>query len=398
LAGIGGVGALGGDDCGGSYAKILSNPAQFLIFRTGQLGDMIAALPAIRAIREQWPKARLTLLCDTHPKSNYVGAADIFRGSGIIDDFEHYEVGSARTTVGRALQRLKLLFRLRRRGFKTLFYLAASIRLPHQVKRDRRFFRVAGIRHFYGMNYFPPVPYRDRSRPLPAAGHEADLLLARLQSDGLKVPAAGQGSLNLELGMAEEGEVAEWLRLQGSDQGKLWIGIGPGSKMPAKRWPLERFESVVSRLIQEFDVWPVVFGGEEDRLIADQLLSTWGRGFNAAGKLSVRAAASALRRCALFLGNDTGTMHLAAAAGTPCVAVFSSRDWPGAWYPYGVERRVFRSTIECEGCYLVECIELGNECLKRISTTEVVDACREVLGRDSRKAEILKTAEALLKS
>jgi len=163
------------------------------------------------------------------------------------------------------------------------------------------------------------------------------------------------------------------------DESKPWIGVGPASKMPAKRWELNRFAQVVRRLIEQFDVCPIVFGGPEDAKVAQDLLNSWGRGYNAAGELSVRGSASALGKCALFLGNDSGTMHLAAAAGTPCVAIFSSRDWPGAWYPYGVEQRVFRSEIECEGCYLVECVERQNECLRRISSDDVLSACTELL-------------------
>lgn len=341
---------------------------------------MIATLPAIWAIRRQWPEARLTLLCDVHPKSNYVGGAEIFRGSGLIEHFEHYEVATPGAhPAATALRRLKLLLRLRRGGFNTLFYLAASIRQPERVRRDRRFFRVAGIRKFYGMDHFPPVPYADTTRPMPMAGHEADLLLARLKFNGVNVPAPGHGCLDLGLGSTEEREVADWLRSQASDEGKRWIGIGPGSKMPAKRWDLGRFAEVVRRLIEQFDVWPIVFGGPEDAKIAQELLGSWNRGFNAAGALSVRGAAAALKKCALFLGNDSGAMHLAAAAGTPCVAIFSSRDWPGAWYPYGVEQRVFRSEIECEGCYLVECVERQNECLRRISADDVLSACAELL-------------------
>jgi hypothetical protein len=139
-----------------------------------------------------------------HPTSNYVGGAAIFRGSGLIDDFEHYEAADPGANFAETvLQRLGLLLRLRRRGFKTLFYLAASIRMPKQVRRDRHFFRAAGIRNFYGMNYFPPVPYVDTTRPMPMAGHEADLLLARLEFDGVSVPEPGHGSLDLGLGSAE---------------------------------------------------------------------------------------------------------------------------------------------------------------------------------------------------
>jgi heptosyltransferase-3 len=173
--------------------------------------------------------------------------------------------------------------------------------------------------------------------------------------------------------------VAGWLGRLPFDNNRLWIGVGPGSKMPAKRWPEERFREVMAELIKEFDVWPVVFGGAEDAGLGDRLLSAWGHGYNAAGALSLRGAAAALRHCAFLLTNDTGTMHLAAAVGTRCVAIFSARHAPGAWNPYGKNHRVFQTQIECEGCLLVECVERKNECLTRIPVGPVMNACKEIL-------------------
>jgi ADP-heptose:LPS heptosyltransferase len=152
--------------------------------------------------------------------------------------------------------------------------------------------------------------------------------------------------------------------------------------MPAKRWPAERFESVARTLVDRHDLWPVVFGGREDMEAGANLLKACGRGYNAAGQLGVRAAAVALGRCRFYVGNDTGTMHLAAAGGAPCVAVFSSRDWPGAWDPYGVDREILRTQIDCQGCYLEECVTRKNECLTRISTTEVLQACESLIERN----------------
>lgn len=359
-----------------------------LVFRTGQLGDMIVSLPAMWAARQHWPQARLTLLSDVHPGSGYVLGSEIFRGAGLFDEFEHYDVPPSHASRwGMLLKKIALLFRLRAGKFRTLIYLAPSIRSPERVARDRRFFRAAGVKRFIGMDHFPPVPFLNAPRPLPAAGHEADLILARLRSDGIPVPEPGQGSLDLGLGVNEEQALRTWLESLPSDQGRIWVGIGPASKMPAKRWPLERFRDVIHGLIAQFGIWPVVFGGPEDGPLAETLLENWGCGYNAAGSLPPRVAAWALKRCALYLGNDSGTMHLAAAAGTSCVAVFSSRDWPGSWSPYGVERRVFRSEIECEGCYLTECVERQNECLNRISAVEVQAACAALL-KDRRKAKI----------
>jgi ADP-heptose:LPS heptosyltransferase len=136
-----------------------------------------------------------------------------------------------------------------------------------------------------------------------------------------------------------------------------------------------------------------VFGGEEDRVIGDWLLERWGRGYNAAGSLGLRASLSAIKRCKMFFGNDTGTMHMAAAVSVPCVAIFSSRERPGLWFPHGEGHRVFRSQIECEGCGLVECIERQNECLKRIAVTEVLEACGEIL-RDKLESKNAKVEMA----
>ena len=362
---------------------------RILVFRTGQLGDMIAALPSIHAIREKWARAHLGLLCDVHPDQTYVLGSDIFRNAGLFDSFELYEVPSESTSLlKRFLLKLRLLLRLRRARYRTLFYLAPTLRSPRQIERDRRFFKAAGLRTFYGMEEFPEVPRPKAGTPLASLGHEADLLLTRLTTSGISIPEINKGSLDLGLGEEERRAVDAWLKNLPSDRGRRWIGVGPTSKMPAKRWPLERFEEVVRMLIEQYDLWPVVFGGAEDKVVGDRLIETWGRGYNAAGSLGVRSAAAALQRCNLFVGNDSGTMHLAACAQTPCVGIFSSRDWPGAWYPYNVKSRVFRSDIECEGCYLVECVERQNECLKRISVEEVLSACREMLERTTRPLSV----------
>src|SRR5688572_20567267 len=125
-----------------------------LIYRIGSIGDTLVALPALWAIRDHFKDARITLLCDYHPRRNYALAADLLSGSGIIDAFMRYRVDP--TTTGRLLMPLhlaKLVLDLRRRNFDTLVYLPPSGRHPDQVERDRTFFRgLAGIRDIIGMD------------------------------------------------------------------------------------------------------------------------------------------------------------------------------------------------------------------------------------------------------
>jgi asparagine synthase (glutamine-hydrolysing) len=361
------------------HAKMTAG-RKILVFRIGQLGDTIAALPAMWAVRRQFPDAAMTLLCDRHPGRNYVFGPDLLRGSGLFQEFEYYPV---RRNGGISLQRsrdmLRLLSRLRKEHYDTLVYLTPSSRTPTQIRRDLQFFRLAGIKHFIGESGFGAEPKRVPGRALEEVPHETELLLARLAASNLPIPPAGGGCMDLGLGTAEKTEVREWLDQLPGDGGRPWVAFGPGSKMPAKQWPEERFEEVGQALIARHDIWPVVFGGAEDGKVATRLLTGWKRGYNAAGQLSLRGAARALKGCALYVGNDTGTMHLAAAVGVRSAAIFSARDWPGRWNPYGQGHRVLRTQIDCEGCGLVECVERKNECLKIVTVEQVLAACEPML-------------------
>ena len=141
------------------------------------------------------------------------------------------------------------------------------------------------------------------------------------------------------------------------------------------------------------DLSLAILGGGEDGEIGNQLCNEWGeRSRNMAGRLSVYGSAAFLQRCVAYLGNDTGTMHLAAMVGVPCVALFSARDFPGKWEPYGDRRIIIRKDIECARCMLEVCLEKRNECLKRIDVEEVFSAGQRVMeGGDlrERKAEPL---------
>ena len=95
----------------------------------------------------------------------------------------------------------------------------------------------------------------------------------------------------------------------------------------------------------------------------------------------MRQSAALLDRCKLFVGNDTGTMHLAAAGGLPCVALFSARDEQGKWDPMGGPHHVIRKSVPCAGCMLVQCVERDRLCLRLIEVDEVVAAAEDLLRR-----------------
>lgn len=366
---------------------VKKNSKKILIFRTGQLGDTLVSVPAFRSVREHFPDAHLTLLCDGQTNKKYVRAADVLEGAGLIDDVLSYPVDTSR--AGRALRSvlmLALLAQLRSRRFDTLIYLLQSRRVPDMISRDIRFFRRTGIRQFIGTEGFYPLPEKETGKPLPSVPHEADLILARLAKSGIPVPSPGEADFDLNICSREKMAVEQWLKTLSPDGGRRWIAVGPGSKMPAKKWPSSWYAEVVQRLIEQFNVWPVIFGGPEDAAIGESLVSHWNCGYVAAGRLTVREAIAAMGECALYLGNDSGTMHMALAASLKCVAIFSSRDFPGKWYPYGKGHVVLRTPISCDGCMLTDCIEQRMQCILSINTDQVLDACGKILaGKESRE-------------
>jgi asparagine synthase (glutamine-hydrolysing) len=354
-----------------------SGNSRIVVYRIGQLGDTIVALPAMRAVRENFPDAHIELLCDRHPGTNYVLAADVLTPMGIFDDFITYEV--SRSKHHRRSQFANLEPLLRKKHFDTVVYLAPSQRRKQQILRDWMFFRFVGIRHFIGFRNFPRLPKKRSGEPLPRVDSEADLLLSRLAADGIKVPPPYNRSIDLRLSREDEERAEHFLsRLRGQRVGP-WIGIGPGCKQPVNQWPPENYAAALKLLIARYKVVPIVFGGAEDVDVGDFVLRGVACGLNLAGKLDIRATAAAMRQCALFLGNDTGTMHIAAAAHIPCIGIYSARQWRGLWEPYTPIARVLRSEIECEGCELRECIVRKKECLTRISPGAVVEACAEFL-------------------
>jgi ADP-heptose:LPS heptosyltransferase len=213
---------------------------------------------------------------------------------------------------------------------------------------------------------------------------EADMLLNRLRLDGLAVPATGQGCMDLQITDEERQQAKRWWQKNGTIQTpRGWVAVCPGAKVSSKVWPWERFAEVVALLIKNQGLFPVIIGGREDRPVADKLLARWETGLCAAGELSVRESAALMEGARFYLGNDTGAMHLAAAVGKPCVAIFSARDWPGKWEPYGIGHRVLRYDVPCSGCRLSVCNQ-NLQCLTNISIRNAYDACLEVMKQNGK--------------
>jgi ADP-heptose:LPS heptosyltransferase len=130
----------------------------------------------------------------------------------------------------------------------------------------------------------------------------------------------------------------------------------------------------------------VLIGALDERAACEQAVALWketaGWGsvaLNLCGSLTPRESAACLERAVLFLGHDSGPLHLAAAAGARCVGIFSGRNLPGQWFPYGDRHTIFYHRVSCMGCFLSECTVERMRCIRGITVDQVFAAARGIL-------------------
>lgn len=271
-----------------------------------------------------------------------------------------------------------LVLRMRWLRIRTAVNLAA-FRSDATAARDRKFFRAAGVRRFVGFD----LQARDK-RPVPdALTGEVEWEAARIArrvAEWEAVDLEDEGNWDLLLTPAEVA-VGEAMLEPLPGRGPL-MAFSMGTKVQAKHWGVQNWEALSRRLAGHFPDWSAVFlGSTSEREEADRCAVAWsGRVVNLCGKSTPRESAAVLRRCRLFLGHDSGPMHLAACMGVPCVAVFSARNLPRQWFPRGGDRnRILQRRPDCAGCGLEVCVEQGKRCLTDIGVGEVLEAVLGVL-------------------
>ncbi|HET8611725.1 MAG TPA: glycosyltransferase family 9 protein, partial [Sphingomonas sp.] len=303
-----------------------------LIYRLGSLGDTIVALPCFRRIARSFPDAPRLVLTNVPVSSKAAPLEIILRPGGLIDGVIDYPIGLR--SIG-ALWRLRKA--IRATGADTLVYLAAARGLS-RVRRDRLFFRLCGIRTIIGA---PDTPDLHDNRIDPATGDqepEAERLartLAALGPIDLDDPAQWDPALTDE----EKTAADEALRPL---EGMPFLAINMGGKVAVKDWGDDNWSALLERIAPDFPGMALVaVGAAEDAERSAAVMTAWpGRTLNLCGALKPRESAAALARARLFVGHDSGPLHLAAATGTPTLGLFGDYNRPRKWHPYGKGHRV----------------------------------------------------------
>ena len=347
-----------------------------LIYRLGSLGDTVVALPALHVVRRAFPDADLTLLTNK-PVATKAAPIEAILGEGFFAEVIDYPIGT------RDVFKLLSVAREIRRGRYNVVVNLCEARTRLKTLRDRLFFRLSGVAHLRGFptedSDFEPVI--DQRTGLFES--ETERLLRRvltLGSADLNDPA----SWDLALSQEERTEGASSLP---NGQTPV-VAFGVGTKMKAKDWGEENWRQLVQKLTVALPGWRlVIVGSADESQRAEGCCSFWkGPSANLCGALSPRESAALLEKAEVFVGHDSGPMHLASAVGTPCVAIFSARNLPGQWFPARSGHKIIYHKTECFGCGLEECIVERKKCILSISINEVHSAAVGLLKERGRLA------------
>jgi len=353
--------------------------ALVLVYQIGSLGDTIVSVPSYRAVRRHFgPDADIRVLHNA-PRDSRAVPHQVLDGSGLINGSVTFEQFAGRSTWKTWIA---LWMTLRKLKADAIVYVAPGERSPVSTQRDQLFFQLCGIPARIGFHAIDPAVFLGRGADGRCSNipHEAVMRWERLEQDGVTTERSADMMLPLlTVPEAAQETAAAWLDQRRVSEKPL-VAVCPGANQSAKFWPRERFEEIGRRLIGEgFEL--VVLGGPAEREMGNQFLSCWGQGINAAGQLSVTGSAAVIAQCRLLFGLDTGTTHLAAALGIPCVALYADRASPGQWEPLGLGHQVLRRPVPCGGCGASVCPVSGHPCMTQISVEQVWAAVQEILQR-----------------
>lgn len=347
-----------------------------LLYRLGSLGDTVVALPAIRLTARAFPEADRRLLTNFPVDVKAPPAAAILEHTGLVHGFFRYVVGTRSP-----LKLLSLWWQLLRWRPQVLVYLQGP-RGIESARRDALFFRLCGISTQIG------VPLTDEmQRNLPEPPDQS------LELEGSRL------ARNLsQLGSADLEDPASWA-LQLTDTEILRAGqalspaaalpiiaLSVGTKVQAKDWGRDNWRALFSRLASLYPGHALALCGAPEESEASDFAATGWRSLsrspvlNLCGRLTPRESAAVFARARIFIGHDSGPMHLAAAVQTPCVAIFAARNIPRVWFPYGAQHRILYHHVDCAGCELETCIIQKKKCLTSITVDEVLAEIRAILG------------------
>ena len=335
-------------------------PDKILVRATNWVGDAVMSLPALRALRQRFPQAHISILAKPW-------VADLYRREPFCDELIPY---TPRTVT----EKWSAARELRAKQFDTAILLQNAFEAAAIAY-------VAGIPERIGYARDGRGFLLTRAIPVPKPGeiprHERFYYLEMLRRAGIIAELPPNDSIRLEGAPAARAAGLDRFRQLGL--GETVIGVSPGAAYgTAKRWLPERFAESANQVASDLGAAVAIFGSTAERGLCESVsASITAPVRNFAGETSLAEFIDLAAACRVYLTNDSGAMHIASALGVPTVAIFGATD-DQTTGPTGPLAKVVREQVECSPCLKREC-PIDHRCMTRVSAARVAEAALELL-------------------
>ena len=353
----------------------VSERLRILVIKLGAIGDVALVTPSLRALRARFPKAHITVLVGREGR-------ELLHRCPFVDDlavFDRLRDGTlpGLLRIGKKLRSAQVDLSVDFQNNRISHWLGV---LSGATQRygygDRRWSWLLTHRAMHPKAPMPPVEHQFR-------------LLQLLGIEG--------ASTRLELwpGPLDDAKAAELLQGSWIAENQPIVVIHPGShpEWLSKRWPIENYAQLIDRLTVATKARVVITGSAEEKPLADYLYRTTKiKPILAAGMTSLNELGALVRQAQVFVSGDTAPLHIAAAVGTPVVALFGSTD-PVRHLPPSPHLKLLKKDLPCSPCYRSVCYRPGAghmECMKTISVDAVLEAVLSQLGKGSVRHEAVE--------
>ncbi len=327
---------------------------RILVRMPNWIGDLVMATPVLIDLRRFFPKAEITAMVRAP-------LGELLEKEGVIDEvfsFERPKNGFLRRVAGRDIVK-----KIEAGGYDL------GILLTHSFSSAWWFWQ-GGVKRRVG--YGSPLRSWMLTDVIPKGEKEHQVDAYKRILGALGIQKSGTEP-RIVLAQEEKEAALESLKKWGYKKGGKLVGINPGAAYgSAKCWPLQRFRSLALKLLEEEGVSLLFFGdGSTKDLVGEICRGLPSRVMNLAGFTSLRELAALIEACTVFVTNDSGPMHLAAALGKPLVALFGSTDQEKTG-PYGKRGEVIDKKVGCAPCFRRIC-PIDFRCMKEIGVAEVLE-------------------------
>ncbi|MFC1811246.1 lipopolysaccharide heptosyltransferase II [Thermodesulfobacteriota bacterium] len=334
-----------------------------LIRSTNWIGDAVMTTPAIRAIRKNFPHSEISILVKPW-------VSPVFENNPHIDRLILYNSESRHKGL---IGKFRLARDLRQYTFDAAILLQNAFEAALIAFLSGIPCRIGFNTDARGLLLSHPVPCGFEIKSV----HQTQYYLSIIEGVGL-----GTDGQDLDLVVNEEYkqralEIFDQLGISKSDR---LVGINPSATFgPAKQWFSDRYARLSDKIQEVFGARVIFFGGPEDQVLG-KIISQITRHppIDLCGKTDLGEAMALIQQCNLFITNDSGLMHVAAALDVPLISIFGSTN-PVTTGPWSSRSRIVRVPIECSPCLKPECPEEHLSCMDRIGVDKVFEAVKEML-------------------